>query len=117
MWLRAHATCPVCRRGVVLALERPPEVLVDIGAAQAQPGPTRPAQPSMIVFAGHARPPGRVGVRAGFTPSKSIQLTAQAAAAAATTEAAASTAAESKVLSEEAATKEYEPASEATYLD
>ncbi|PAN04978.1 hypothetical protein PAHAL_1G106000 [Panicum hallii] len=40
MWLRTHATCPVCRRGVVLALERPPEVVVDIGAVQAQPGPT-----------------------------------------------------------------------------
>jgi len=68
MWLRARATCPVCRRSVVLALERPPpEVVVDIGAVQAHPGPAMPTRPGMIVFASHA--PGQIGIHSGFTPS------------------------------------------------
>ncbi|RCV04656.1 hypothetical protein SETIT_1G018000v2 [Setaria italica] len=54
VWLSTHATCPVCRRSVTLALERPREVVVDIGVVCAQPGETMPAQPGMI-FADQAR--------------------------------------------------------------
>ncbi|TVU33258.1 hypothetical protein EJB05_25049, partial [Eragrostis curvula] len=53
MWLRAHATCPVCRRGVLSALpeqQRPPEVVVTIHAVSS--GPLSPTMSP----AGHGLP-------------------------------------------------------------
>jgi hypothetical protein len=53
VWLSTHATCPVCRRGVMSELQRPREVVVDIGVVRAQePGATTPVQPGMLLFTG-----------------------------------------------------------------
>ncbi|KAL6629614.1 hypothetical protein ACP70R_029379 [Stipagrostis hirtigluma subsp. patula] len=48
LWLRAHATCPICRSGVLPARrERLPEVVVEIGDGHGQPSPRITVQPSI----------------------------------------------------------------------
>jgi hypothetical protein len=43
-WLRTHATCPICRSGVLLPVEPPPEVLVSVEAVRVHPGLVIPAR-------------------------------------------------------------------------
>ncbi|CAN6272106.1 unnamed protein product [Urochloa humidicola] len=52
VWLSAHATCPVCRGGVLP--DRPPEVVVSVGAVHVQAGLVIPAQGH--VFPGQSDP-------------------------------------------------------------